>query len=279
MANQEHLDRLKKGSDVWNSWRLQSSGIYPDLSGADLSRSNLSGADLSNANLSRADLSNANLSRASLIETNFTNATLSNCHIYGTSVWNVRLQGAKQNDLIISRHGEAIITVDTLEVAQFVYLLLNNEKIRDVINTLTTKSVLILGRFTPERKAILDAIRVVLRQHNYLPILFDFDQPNTRDITETVTTLARLARFIIADLTDAKSIPQELAFIVPDLPSVPVKPLLLSSQHEYGMYEHFTRYPWVLPIFYYTDQTSLLQSLKEQVIDPAEQKAKELEKR
>ena len=269
MANQEHLDRLKKGSDVWNSWRLQSPGIYLDLSGA----------DLSNANLSRADLSNANLSRASLIETNFTNATLSNCHIYGTSVWNVRLQGAKQNDLIISRHGEAIITVDTLEVAQFVYLLLNNEKIRDVINTLTTKSVLILGRFTPERKAILDAIRVVLRQHNYLPILFDFDQPNTRDITETVTTLARLARFIIADLTDAKSIPQELAFIVPDLPSVPVKPLLLSSQHEYGMYEHFTRYPWVLPIFYYTDQTSLLQSLKEQVIDPAEQKAKELEKR
>ena len=42
------------------------------------------------------------------------------------------------------------------ELAQFIYLILNNEKIRDVINTLTSKSVLILGRFNiPERKAIL----------------------------------------------------------------------------------------------------------------------------
>jgi len=156
--------------------------------------------------------------------------------------------------------------------------LLNNEEIRDVIETIATKVVLILGRFTPERKAILDAIRNELRTHDYVPILFDFDQPDSRDITETVTTLARLARFIIADLTDAKSIPQELAFIVPDLPSVPVQPLLLSSQHEYSMFEHFTKFPWVLPIYQYTDLPNLLTSLKEQVIDPAEHKAQELTK-
>jgi len=124
----------------------------------------------------------------------------------------------------------------------------------------------------------LDALRNALRQNNYLPILFDFDQPDTRDITETVTTLARLARFIVADLTDAKSIPQELAFIVPHLPSVPVKPLLLSSQREYGMFEHFTKFPWVLPIHRYNGLNDLLASLKEQIIEPAEMKAKELEK-
>jgi hypothetical protein len=109
--------------------------------------------------------------------------------------------------------------------------------------------------------------------------LFDFEKPASRDITETVTTLARLSRFIIADLTDPKSIPQELAFIVPHLPSVPVQPLLLSSQREYGMYEHFTKYPWVLPIYHFTDQESLLISLKENVIEPAKQKAQELAKR
>ena len=90
--------------------------------------------------------------------------------------------------------GQPAITVDNLKIAQFIYLLLDNAEIRDVINTLTTKSALILGRFTPERKTILNAIRHELRKHDYVPLLFDFDAPISRDITETVTTLAPLAR-------------------------------------------------------------------------------------
>ncbi len=203
---------------------------------------------------------------------------MKDCSIYGISAWDVQLDGAEQFNLRITPNDQPIISVDNLKVAQFIYLLLNNAEIREVIDTLTTKSVLILGQFTFERKAILDAIRDKLRTHNYLPLLFDFDQPMSRDITETVTTLARLARFIIADLTDAKSIPQELAFIVPDLPSVPVQPLLLNSQSEYSMFEHFTKYPWVLPIHRYSDLPHLLKSLKKHVIEPAEKKAKELEK-
>ena len=93
---------------------------------------------------------------------------------------------------------------------------------------------LILGRFTPERKALLDAIRDQLRKRSYLPVLLDFEKPATGDITETVRTLAHMARFVIADITDAKSIPQELMAIVRDLPSVRVQPLLLASQHGTG---------------------------------------------
>ena len=164
-------------------------------------------------------------------------------------------------------------------MAQFIYLLLNNPKIRDVIDTIAKKAVLILGRFTPERKAVLDALRDALRSQEYLPILFDFEKPSSRDITETISTLAHLSRFVIADITEAKSIPQELMTIVPNLPSVPVQPLILNSQHEYGMFEHFTRFPWVLPVYQYTDEASLLQSFQENVIAPAEQKARELGKR
>lgn len=269
----------------FNRANLGSSDLrWANLNYASLVNANLSFADLSEANLSRAYLSYANLSyaflnEAKLVGTDLTEAILNNCQIYGISAWNVQLKGAKQENLVIVDGRQLTITLDNLEVAQFIYLLLNNESVRSVIDTVTSKVVLILGRFTSERKEVLEALRDELRKYNYLPILFDSDKPANRDITETVSTLAHLARFVIADITDAKSIPQELKTIVPNLPSVPIQPLLLSSQREYGMFEHFARFPWVLPIYHYTDQPSLLQSFKENVIDPAEKKAQELAKR
>jgi len=108
-----------------------------------------------------------------------------------------------------------------------------------------------LRRLPGHCRASLDALRENLRDHDLVPILFDFDQPAHRNTTETVTTLARMARFIIADLTHPRSIPQELQAIVPDLPSVPVQPILLAGQEPWGMFPHFLRYPWVLPPYQY----------------------------
>jgi hypothetical protein len=162
------------------------------------------------------------------------------------------------------------ITVDNLEVAQFLYLLLNNSRIRQCIDTITSKVVLVLGRFASDRLAVLQGMREALRGHGYLPVVFDFEGPSSRDITETIGTLAHLAHFIIADLTDARSIPQELMAIVPNLPSVPLQPVLLNTQREYGMFEHFKRYPWVLETLLYSDLANLLNILPESVIPRAE---------
>jgi uncharacterized protein YjbI with pentapeptide repeats len=258
-----------------------------DLSGAELLRPNLSGANLSGAifvgahileaSLSRADLSGANLQLCILIDTDLTGAVLTGCLIYGVSAWRLKLdETTKQQNLIITDPAEPKITVDNIEVAQFIYLMLHNQKVRDVIDTITSKAVLILGRFTEERKSVLDAIREELRRHDYLPILFDFDKPANRDVTETISLLARMARFVVADITDAKAIPQELNVIVPDLPSVPVQPLLLRESSEYGMFEHYARYPWVLPLHRYETPDQLIAALGEHVIEPAERKALEL---
>jgi Pentapeptide repeats (8 copies) len=171
------------------------------LNGTNLSGANLSGAFLWGAPLFRADLSGANLRGAdlrltTLVDTNLADADLSGCRIYGVSAWGLELRGAKQLDLIITLTvDEPEITVDNIEVAQFIYLMLNNQKIRDVINTITSKAVLILGRFTDERKRVLDALREELRKRDYLPILFDFDVPERRNVTET-QLLATLADVI-----------------------------------------------------------------------------------
>jgi hypothetical protein len=178
------------------------------------------------------------------------------------------LEGAKQQSLVVTPQGEAEITVDNIEVAQFIYLLLHNQKIRGVIDT-TSKAVLILGRFTADRKAVLDALREELRKHDYLPILFDFDVPATRDITETVSLLARMARFIIADLTDPSSIPKELEAIVPSL-AVPVQPLLEGASRHYAMFKDYWKYDWVLPVYRYEGLEPFLATLAEKVIGPAE---------
>ena len=106
-----------------------------NLSGANLSEANLSEANLSGANLSEANLSEANLGGAALVDTNLIDATLTDCRIYGISAWNVKLnERTKQQGLVITRFDEPAVTVDDLEVAQFVYLLLHNEKIRRVIH-------------------------------------------------------------------------------------------------------------------------------------------------
>ena len=252
---------------------------------ANLSRANLIKANLREANLSEANLSGADLSEATsrvplLVDTDLTGADLTGCRIYGVSAWGLKLERTKQQNLVITHEDEPEITVDNIEVAQFIYLMLNNQKIRDVIDTITSKAVLILGRFTDERKAVLDALREELRKRNYLPILFDFDVPARRNITETITLLARMARFIIADLTDPSSIPQELQAIIPSV-RVPVQPLLLEGSSLYSMFKDFDPqdFHWVLPVYQYKELEQLLATLAEKVIAPAEGKVKALQER
>jgi transcriptional regulator with XRE-family HTH domain len=157
------------------------------------------------------------------------------------------LKGAIQNDLVITEPNHPAITTDNLEVAQFLHLLLTNKKLRDVIDTITSTVVLILGRFTPERKRVLDRLKVLCREHRLLPVLFDFEGPRNRNITETVQTLAYLSRFIIADITSPRSSPQELQATVPN-PKVPFVPLLSTGQKPWGMFSDLAEYPWVLPV-------------------------------
>lgn len=251
---------------------------YAKLGDAFLAGADLGDARLAYANLAGANLAYANLSQCVLVETKLERSVLDGCRVYGASVWNVTGVPASQAGLRITegRPGEPEVTVDDLEVAQFVYLLLNNAKLRNVIDTVGRKAVLLLGRFTDARKAVLEGLHAELRRRGYLPILFTFDRPADRDITETVVTLAGMARFVIADLTDAASVQQELTAIVAALPSVVVKPIIVRGQYEWSMFVDLQRRGAVLAPHVYDSPASLLAELPDRVIDPADQKARAL---
>ena len=256
-----------------------------DFNGADLRGADLRGADLSQASLYKANFCDANLSgaklvRTQLIRTDLCHAELTGSSIYGISAWDVKLDAnTKQHDLIITLPDEPAITVDNIKVAQFIYLLLNNEEIRDVIDTITSKGVLILGRFSEDRKPILNALRDALRSKGFLPIVFDFERPKDRDFTETIMTLAGMSCFVIADITNPKSAPLELQAAVPDY-MIPFVPILQDGEKAFSMFSNLqTKYDWVLDQLGYDSSKNLIDALDNAIINPALEKRHELELR
>src|SRR5215207_914733 len=90
MADQSHLDILRQGVEVWNSWKGGSAiDVVPDLSEVKLSEAELDGVDLRRTNLSGAEFFRANLSGANLSGANLSGADLS-----GAILWVTKLSGA-----------------------------------------------------------------------------------------------------------------------------------------------------------------------------------------
>jgi len=238
--------------------------------GADLSGSILSGVNLTNSDLTGAKLRHTDLRGAILVGTNLSKADLTGSRVYGVAAWGLNVTDAIQNGLLISDGHGPEISVDDIELGQFLYLLIDNARLRKTIDTITSKVVLVLGRFTKDRKAVLDQIRQELLSRQYVSVIFDFEQPTNLSTDETVTLLARMAKFVIADVSDAKSVLQELRAIVPDLPSVPIQPIILQSQEEPGMFDFFRKYPWVLPTFRYSSIEQIIEALPKSIIGAVE---------
>ena len=90
--------------------------------------------------------------------------------------------------------------------------------------------------------------------------------------------LARMARFVVADLTDPASIPQELQAIAPGV-KVPIRLIIQKGERPYAMARDLLENYWVLPPFRYSDLQHLLAHLDGDVIAPAEDCRREIARR
>ena len=268
MGNKRHMDIMMNSTvEEWNEWRENHLKIQPDLtridlSGRDLRGINLKGVGLFKAKFCGANLQGANLRQAIAIKANFSGCNLSMSHVYGISAWDIETDdNTKQIDLIITEPTKPIITVDNLQLAQFIHLLINNRNIRDVIQAVSNKAVLILGRFADGHIEILRQIKEKLRDNGYLPILFDFEKPSNRNLTETVITLTSLSKCVICDLTNPACIPQELYATIPNFSSVVFQPIMMEGMKEYAMFESFEKYQWVKPLVKYKSIDDLFNKI------------------
>ena len=264
-----------------------------DLQGADLKKADLAGADLHDANLSsadmtgasligaylfgvnlskaclmRADLQDANLQQTNMVGTDLRKAKLSHCSIYGSSIWDAKLEGAIQNGLVVTRTGAPAVVVDRIEMAPFIHLLIGSTNVQKF-----AKFVLILGHFTARRKDVLDGIQDQIRSHDYMPVLFDFDRTDAPGFGDMISNLARIARFVIIDLTETPVSYAEILLRIENIP-VPIKPLLMKQ-------EASQRGPWpaaprpqipLLDLYLYKDAPDLVANFRKEVIVPAEAK-------
>lgn len=230
------------------------------------------GASLSGALLASVDLSGCDLRGTSLVRADLRGTSLVGARVYGCAAWDLVLdddeaqRGRLHADLSIDPGGAPLPSAPNLELAQFVSLLLNNPKLRDVIDTVSQRGVLLLGRFTPERKAVLDALRDALRERGLYPMLFDFPPPEARDTRETVKVLAGLSAFVIADVSDASSVPLELETLVTDY----LMPFVIVKQEDRGAFAMLdTLYhraaDRLSPPHAYIDRAHLLDNLDDMV--------------
>ena len=201
------------GADLWGA---SLEGAY--LIEADLRDTNLFRAYFWGAHLKRANLERAMLRYACLVNADLRGAIISNSPVYGISAWDIRTdEKTRQESLLITPWDENGITVDDLEIAQFLYMVINNEKLGHFVKVMRTSAVLILGSFgNDQSQALLEKLKKELSARGFIPIIFNFDISETNFPMETVRTLALLSNFIVIDLSEPAGQLAEMAALVPD---------------------------------------------------------------
>jgi uncharacterized protein YjbI with pentapeptide repeats len=127
VANQKHVEILKRDVAEWNAWN-KSEPIIPDLTAADLTRAILKNANLAAARLTDADLTDADLTHAILTDANLQRANLANANLKGAHLDYADLTGADLTRAILTdaNLAVAILTGANLAGAKLTPAILTN---------------------------------------------------------------------------------------------------------------------------------------------------------
>ena len=223
---------------------------------------------LTGAHFDGATFVNCNLNRVNLVGASFHVKEITETVVYGIAAWDLQTSDdMKQSKLVIERtydlysdliqQGKVPMMVDDIELAQFVYYLSSHKKMRDALNILNDRGVLLLGRFKDGGLERLYTMREWFQGKGYMPMIFDFARPDNLSLTETVVTMAGLSKFVVVDLSGS-SVPAELQAIL----SQSKKPVLAFG-HPYALFPDLADQTSVVTIE--GDESKLLGSLEDKL--------------
>jgi hypothetical protein len=230
---------------------------------------------LTGANFEGATFINCNLNRVNLSAAYFHVKEIRDTVVYGISSWDLSVgEQSVQSNLVIEKTydlysdilaaGRVPQSVDNIELAQFIYYLSNHKKMRDTLNILNGKGVLLLGKFKEGGLERLYQLRDWFSSQNYLPMIFDFDRPASLDYTETIVTLSGLSKMVVADLSGS-SVPHELHAILTNF----AKPVIVyHDKAPYSMLKDLKRKnPYFHDISFDGSNEQLLRLLPDKIVD------------
>jgi uncharacterized protein YjbI with pentapeptide repeats len=225
---------------------------------------------LTGADFDGATFVNCNLNRVNLVGAFFRVKEITETVVYGIAAWDlVTCDEMKQSKLVIEKtyglysdliqQGKIPLMVDDIELAQFLYYLNDHKKMRDTLNILNDKGVLLLGRFKDGGLERLYSIREWLQGKGYMAMIFDFARPDNLSLTETVVTMAGLCKFVFADLSGA-SVPAELQAVLTQ-----AKKPILAFGDPYALFPDLADQTWVRTIE--GDDSNLLGALEAKLLE------------
>jgi uncharacterized protein YjbI with pentapeptide repeats len=225
---------------------------------------------LTGANFDDATFVNCNLNRVNLVGASFRVKEITETVVYGIAAWDlVTSDEIKQSKLVIEKtyklysdliqQGKIPMMVDDIELAQFVYYLNDHKKMRDTLNILNDKGVLLLGGFKSGGLERLYSVRDWLKSRGYMAMIFDFARPDKLSLTETVVTMAGLSKFTFVDLSGA-SVPAELQAVLSH-----IKKPVLAFGDPYALFPDLADHTWVRTIA--GDDANLLGCLERKLLE------------
>jgi hypothetical protein len=268
------------GANLTNASLTGAKLLRTNLSGAVLVGASLNGVNMSSTNFFGANLRGAQLVNTQMLRTDFRNADLRDCTVQYASVWDIRTDYAKQDPIYIANTQNSDdpidwtpFPIDDLEFAQLIYTILrDHKKMAGLMKALAKRVVLLLGHICPEdKKEVLEAMADKLRHlpDPRIPMTFDFLQPKSLNYKETVLSLASLSEFVVADVSEPRSTPMELATILSNL-AIPVVCVIQGEGMPFSMISDFQSEIGFVGVVHFKEVGDLIEDFEALVIGPAQ---------